>query len=163
MQFSRGASLRRARPKPGRKDPAVHVSLSSDMIVKQRGRTKPPQNVQTSAQTPDGGRRRCTRQTLPGDELLRSTRKRRNPRHAQKQRRRRWTLYRRSIPRPSTPKFTKPQKTTATPTVAPQPRRNGPQTPGNRGLSPAPPRRRAAPETTEAPLRSGASERLRQS
>ena len=31
-----------ARPKPGRKDPAVHVSLSSDMIVKQRRTARKP-------------------------------------------------------------------------------------------------------------------------
>ena len=59
----------RCLPKAGRKDPAVHVSLSSDEIVKQRRADIPPRRHTAQTRKPYQGRRRHTRQTLPGHDL----------------------------------------------------------------------------------------------
>jgi hypothetical protein len=59
--------------KASRKDPAVHVSLPSDEIVKQQ---RTPQSAQNSkpAYQANPGRRQHTRQTLPGAEIQTETR-----------------------------------------------------------------------------------------
>ena len=54
----------------GRKDPAVHVSLSSDAIVKQRWTARTaPKTHGAGPKAEHQGRRRHARQTLPGHEL----------------------------------------------------------------------------------------------
>ncbi len=76
-----------------RKDPAVHVSLSSDSIVKQRGKPKLTQNVQPSASTPDQGDDNTPGKPCRAIHHQTEARKRRNPQATHQQRRRRWTPY----------------------------------------------------------------------
>ena len=140
MQFSRRTSLCSARPKPGRKDPAAHVSLSSDAIVKQRGRSKTRPKRPEQRQNAERGKTtthpanpagRCTPENKLGS--------RRNPQRAHKAAPPSMKGVYGPQPSPSTPIFTKVRKCRAERAKAGQGRRRSPRRHGNQPGSPPPP------------------------